>query len=54
MMEFINRDPIPNVNMMIFIKKRLNMGHRSELAIATAITIMTALYHGPTVKSVLI
>ena len=36
-------DPIPNVNMMIFMKKRLNIGQSIALASATAITIMIAI-----------
>ena len=50
----MNSDPMPNVNMIAFIRKRLNIGHKSAFATATAMTMMNALYHGPTVKSVLI
>ena len=53
-MELINKDPIPKVNMMIFMKNLLNIGHSNALAIANAITMMIALYHGPIVKSALI
>lgn len=52
-MELIKSDPIPKVNMMIFMKYLLNIGHNNALAIANAITMMNALYQYPIVKSAL-